>query len=362
MSISSNFQKSQVKEVLQSQIIPGVLRGAPWVMLDPVPFVMTRGQRDIVIREEPAPALPALHGKGEDVRLRRWDENNLNAYNIPYWGYVAEGEADLVVGITEKMSELRGIAPKRWVISTPKGTLFWAPPGVPLSMGGNNGIHWQRPHPEKAYSRIFWMHVTPTGASCHFCTTEKGRHWDHPHLFIATRDVWHIAQRITNGLKSTFAQRQALVEHLMGTLLLYTLEGMGNHAEMPLLVDATEPAKQHIDHEEIIQDALSYIDEHFHESKLTIGRIADHVHLSSTHLNRLFRKHLKWSIKEVILNTRFERARGLLENSNFNVGQIATFCGYCHPSSFIAAFEKRHEESPLAYRQKRTQRQNGPIH
>ena len=342
-----NFLERQVLEAIQSRIIPWLQNGAPLVMLNPPPFIVSRGKPNINIREMPADALPALHGIGGEVRVRHWHDKNLNAYNIPYWGCVMEGEADLVVGITEEMSQANKIKPARWVVSLPVGTLFWMPPGVPITM---SGLHWERPHPEKAHSRIFWMHVTPTGANCHFCSTSDGKHWEHPFVFTPSQQLWPLAQRISHELEEKPRYYEPVLEYSVQLLLLHTMRGMYDQPVLPLAINGAPPPSVSESGEQVIQQALDYIDERFKDAGLTATDVARHVHLSATHLGRLFRKHLQSSVRQIIINKRFEKACQLLEHSEFNIRQIGVYCGYGHTSTFIAAFEKRYEKSPLAYR------------
>jgi len=352
------FLERQLLEAIQSKIIPWVQNGAPLVMFDPPPFIVTRGMPQIEIRKTPAAPLPALHGIGGEVRVRYWQDKNLNAYSVPYWGCVMEGEADLVVGITEEMSQSKEIDPARWVVSLPAGTLFWMPPGVPVTM---SGLHWERPHPEKARSHIFWMHVTPTGANCHFCTTERGRHWEHPFVFVPSQQLWPLSQWISSELQQKSRYYQPVLEYLMQLILLHTLRGIYDQPVLPLAINGMLPPSNSESSEQVVQAALHYIDERFKDADLRVADVARHVHLSPTHLGRLFRKHLQSTVGQIIINTGFERACQLLEHSKFNIRQIARYCGYGHTSTFITAFEKRYGKTPLAYRRWHQRSRGGRI-
>jgi len=348
MSREFNFLERQLLEAIQTKVIPWVQEGVPLISLDPPPFIVTREKTRIKVREIPTAPLPALHGIGGDVRVRHWHDNNLNAYSVPYWGCVMEGEVDLVVSVTEEMCQERNIKPARWVISMPPKTMFWMPPGVPVTM---SGLHWERPHPEKAHSRIFWMHVTPTGANCHFCSTAEGQHWEHPFVFVPTSQLWPIAQRISAEFESRNAFYQSMLEYSMQILLLHTLRGIHEQPEIPLVIDGMPQTVPNEGGEQVIERALNYIDDRFKDTGLTVSQVARHVHLSPTHLGRLFRKHLQSTVWQIIVNKRFERACQLLEQSTFNIRQISVYCGYAHTSTFVTAFQKRYGKSPTAYRQ-----------
>lgn len=260
------------------------------------------------------------------------------------------------------MSVQRNIKPARWVVSLPAGTLFWIPPEIPIT---KSSLHWEGPHPEAAHSRIFWMHVTPAGASCHFCTTSKGKHWVNPYVFAQDTHLLAHAWRITQELEERRPDSPLIIAYSLQLLLLDTLRGLQNQ-EMKVLSYQDHPIQGDIDGEmdPAVQRALQYIGDHLKEPELTVADVARNAHVSVSHLGRLFRSHLQCSVRQIMIRKRFELACQLLEQSTFNVHQISGFCGYTHAPTFIAAFRKMGGMTPTTYRQrhsKRTKVQNPPI-
>lgn len=355
MPTESNFLERQIFEAIQSKIMHWVHEGAPLVMLNPPPFVVTRGKPDIRIRELPAEPLPALHGIGGTVRLRQWHDRNLNSYNIPFWGCVMDGEADLVVGVTQEMCQSSNLKPGRWIITLPPKTLFWMPPDVPITMSGR---HWERPNPEKAHARIFWMHITPTGGNCHFCSTVEGKHWVHPFYFVSEKRLWTLAQSVLDEFKEQSHYHQVALESYMELILLLTMRRIRGRDLLSRNINQAMTAPASEGSELIVQHALYFINDCFKNRGLTTTDVAAHVHLSVAQLGRLFRKHLQRSVWQVIVDKRFEQACQLLEQSTFNVRQIGHDCGYAHSSTFVAAFEKKYGMSPLAYRRQHQKQMN----
>lgn len=348
MKKNVKYPARQMLETIRTQLLPLVRNGAPIVLLQPPPAVVSYGNPNILVREVSAPALPATHGIGGDVRTQHWREANLNAFNIPYWGCVMEGEADLVIGVTREMCRTHRLAPARWIVSMPQGTLFWLPPGVPITM---SGLHWERPEPEKAHCRIFWMHVTHSGANCHYCSMANGNHWTHPYAFAPNPHLLPQARRITQELEDRRGDHQLIVSHLLQLLLLDTIRGLQGRGEGEALAETEASSISDEDTVLVVQRALQYINDRLGVPELTVTDVASHARISVTHLGRLFREHLQSSVRQVIVNKRFEMACQLLEQSTFNVRQISFYCGYSHASTFIAAFEKRYGKTPLAYRQ-----------
>lgn len=347
MKRESKITGRQVETAIRTQIIPWVQSGAPIVLLQPPPTVISYARPNIPIRETPVPPLPAQHGIGREVRIQQWHEENLNALNVPYWGCVMDGEADLVIEVTKEVSRARKIKPTRWVISLSAGTLFWLPPGIAITM---SGLHWERPEPEKSQNRIFWMLITPAGVNCHFCSTSQGKHWIHPSIFAPGTHLLQLGWRITQELEEQRADHLSVVSHTLQLLLLDTIRGLksSHRSQVPSQLQTSRTSREEADL--IIQRAVHYIDEHFSDPGLTTAKIARHSRVSPSHLNRLFRQVLQTTVREMIIEKRFAMARQLLTESTFNVRQIALYCGYSHASTFITAFEKRYQKSPLSYR------------
>jgi two-component system response regulator YesN len=88
----------------------------------------------------------------------------------------------------------------------------------------------------------------------------------------------------------------------------------------------------------------------------TIRDLALEIHLSPSHLQRLFKHETGVSMGEWLGEQRLQRAAQLLEKSYLSVKEIAHAVGYEHPSSFIRAFERRFTQAPARYRKQATAR------
>jgi AraC-like DNA-binding protein len=81
-----------------------------------------------------------------------------------------------------------------------------------------------------------------------------------------------------------------------------------------------------------------------------IGDLAAQLHLSPSHLQRLFKRETGARLGEWLIAQRLEEAAYLLANSYLSVKEIARSAGYEHVSSFIRAFERRYVLTPTRYR------------
>jgi AraC-like DNA-binding protein len=97
---------------------------------------------------------------------------------------------------------------------------------------------------------------------------------------------------------------------------------------------------------------VDYIDANRRNIELNAEKIALHVRLSVSHLNRLFHREFGMPIMRFVWQRRLEWGRKLLLNSSYNVMQIGYQCGYAHISSFIEAFIRAYGLSPTEFRKR----------
>jgi len=333
----------QILEALRTELIPWVSGGAPFVLLGAPPRIIGSNR----ITEEPAKKLPMLRGRGQKVRVQLWKEENLNSLTIPYLGCVLEGEADIVSGATTSMCRKFNIPGKRWIINAPTKTFLMTPPGVPLSGGFHP--HWEGAHPEKAYSRMLWVQFQTTGVCCHFCTSSKGEHWSHPDFFIQGAEFYPLAQKLIQEMTDQPSQYLPLVYHHLSALLHYMVRALlskpcvsGEHVSL---------ASPHIDRgDNMVQQAIAFINTNFNEHTLTVGQIAAHLHISPRHLARLFQQETGTPVIAFVFERRMELACDLLAHSEFNISKVGGLCGYASSSSFVKAFFRHFGVSPTEYR------------
>lgn len=341
-----NSTSRQILDVLQKQLIPWSISGSPFVLLDAPPRVIGTNE----VTEEPARAVPSHHGEGKNMRVQYWYDENLNSMSVPYLACVVDGEADTVVGVTTAMCRKMKIKPKRWIVQIPKRTFTLLPPGIPVSAG--RFPHWQRPHAELAYSRILWMQIHEKGLHCHFSTTSEGKLWMHPFTFISGEQFSPLAYTLIQEMSSQSAQYRPIVALNLGLLLNYAVRSLLTNptlGELPEFDILTRPMEMTTP-DALTTRAINIIDGNIKDTGLTVDKIAQRLHISAVHLNRIFRGQLDSSVMQFVKLRRMELGCHLLKESSLNISQISVFCGYSYSSSFIKAFIRQYGISPQQYR------------
>lgn len=99
----------------------------------------------------------------------------------------------------------------------------------------------------------------------------------------------------------------------------------------------------------IVIECQKYIREHYNEN-LNLQIIADHIHINSSYLSRLYKKVTGESIIDVINKYRIEMAKKLLRNPASKVFEVAEAVGIETPAYFTHVFSKYTGMSPKEYK------------
>jgi AraC-like DNA-binding protein len=82
----------------------------------------------------------------------------------------------------------------------------------------------------------------------------------------------------------------------------------------------------------------------------SVSELAQEVHLTPAHLQRLFKQKMGVHVSALIVEQRLQKAAILLATSDLPIKEIAHTVGYEHHSSFVRSFQRRFAQSPKHYR------------
>ena len=101
--------------------------------------------------------------------------------------------------------------------------------------------------------------------------------------------------------------------------------------------------------EQRIKDVLSFIHKNY-SNKITLQDIADAVFVSKGECCRFFKKSLKMSPYDYLINYRINESMKLLKNSSLSILDISENVGFNNVSHYIQIFKKKTGQTPLEYR------------
>ncbi|MFI3172240.1 MAG: response regulator [Eubacteriales bacterium] len=101
---------------------------------------------------------------------------------------------------------------------------------------------------------------------------------------------------------------------------------------------------------DILESVIYYIQSNLRR-ELDINHIALEFKKSPGYLGMIFKKKYQISINEYITKERMQLAKNLLQNSDMNINEISTYCGYNSPKYFAVSFKKAEGISPTQFKQ-----------
>jgi AraC-like DNA-binding protein len=100
----------------------------------------------------------------------------------------------------------------------------------------------------------------------------------------------------------------------------------------------------------VIAEAVAFMEKNFTEP-IKLADIASIAHVSERHFNRIFSDHYNLSPKQYLIRLRLEYACRLLENSRYQITEIASLSGFSDSNYFARLFRIRYGMSPKQYRE-----------
>lgn len=98
----------------------------------------------------------------------------------------------------------------------------------------------------------------------------------------------------------------------------------------------------------VINAAKSYVLQNLRK-QLTLKEVADHVGFSISYFSTTFSKEENMTFKEYVIQSRIERAKVLLENTNLPIKTIARETGFQDPDYFSKVFSQKVGTTPSRY-------------
>ncbi len=111
-------------------------------------------------------------------------------------------------------------------------------------------------------------------------------------------------------------------------------------------------------HDRFIEKIAAYMADHLAEP-LSLRSLADHIHLSVSHMRNLFQQRLEMGPITYLRQCRMHHACGLLRQTDLSVGEVAARCGFDSLYSFSRAFKRYFRQSPSQYRRSLSEHPRG---
>lgn len=134
-------------------------------------------------------------------------------------------------------------------------------------------------------------------------------------------------------------------------LSLLLLDGQRRAAEPMALTDVASFR---------VERALSWYTDHLARNP-SVKEVAEIIHVSTSHLRRLFAEVRQTSPKELFRRVRLEKAQDLLGRTNLTLDDVASQCGYASASHFCRDYKAVHHFTPSTWRRRLINRFTHPL-
>lgn len=141
-------------------------------------------------------------------------------------------------------------------------------------------------------------------------------------------------------------QRAQQVERVNSGSLLYFTELLALYRQLCGFMSSS----MHDKNQSIIENVRKYLGEHYTDPSLCLDSVAEHLGVSYYFLSRIFKAEANQSFSDMLNDTRIYRAMDLLHSTDLPVQSISEQVGYTNWSTFLRAFKKRTDLTPLQYR------------
>ena len=162
-------------------------------------------------------------------------------------------------------------------------------------------------------------------------------------LYLARR--WFENQKDEEGIR----QVRCMVYETTGSMLT-PQETIRKLLQQLSVILTTHMAHKEDAESDLIQDIVSYLENHYRDPNFTVQQTADIFQLSISNLSHYFKNHIGISVSDYVEQLRIQTAQKLLVQTTCSISQIAGEIGYAQPATFMRAFKKVCGISPSAYR------------
>lgn len=161
-----------------------------------------------------------------------------------------------------------------------------------------------------------------------------------------------ILSQIRNLLEYTFGVKVCMGYSVMSGKTLkeafMMAEAEAKHTEMLAETSLEETDKS--DDERTFSDVMEYVLKNYSSPEFSAKSLASDMGMSLSNFSHYFKKNMGRTFSEYLSALRLEKAKNLLETTDFTLACIAERCGYLNASAFMRSFKKQVGITPSVYR------------
>ena len=105
-------------------------------------------------------------------------------------------------------------------------------------------------------------------------------------------------------------------------------------------------AEERKSRDSLFEMIVNYVDHHYREHDMSLGKLADTFSYTEKYLSSLFKKNMQIGFVSYLNRLRVQYANELIEKGELSIAEIADACGYSDYSYFSKVFKKNTGKTP----------------
>lgn len=167
--------------------------------------------------------------------------------------------------------------------------------------------------------------------------TNRPKHFQHAVDMSECQDLLPLLRDMTKECAARNPLRERMLDLKFLQLLLCVSR---SHPELTMQSDAAL---------ELVQQVQSFLETNY-PSRLTLGQLASHFHLSPSHLSHQFKRICGTSVMGYLQACRLAAAKQQLAHTDLPISRIIDACGYSDSSNFSRVFHSATGLTPTQFR------------
>ena len=345
MPFTSRIRKDILK-ALEEQIIPPLWQQQVSLGYVAPPLCFpTRIEMNLLSRRLP---LQDKAVSGFPIR-NTWSKAKLLSTSHAYLSFIYEGKMEERTLITAAQASEHRTEKGVFAVRCQAPAALFFPANTPRNSGTADFIYTDsepRSHAVKILQIAFRDEIL-----VHIHTENEERVEATHSLLVKDPYLLNLAALFEEKLQSAASLHQESAQATLLALLLHLRDKLSSHT--PQLANTSHPPIPDFKllegrGQEIYREAIHFIQTHLHE-KLSLPFLARKLHISATHLNRLFHRFSGITVMRYVRRQRIEAAKTMLIINQESVKEIALLLNFKSSSAFCSAFRQETGLTPKQF-------------
>lgn len=167
------------------------------------------------------------------------------------------------------------------------------------------------------------------------------------------KSLYYLFCRILEEFEEKNPGYYLLCQNLFKAICIHVYREQANKTDSTISIEIDDVRN-------VLFNATKFIQDHIYK-RITVEMIASHVNFSSSYLFNIFKEKLNMSPQKYIASSKINKAKELLEYSDYSISELASMLGFSSSQHFSKAFKNHTGLTPSEARQNYRPKSNGDV-